>query len=121
MPFARIHEIEYHLPDRILTNEDLETAIPGVSAKRVLDKTGIAEWRIADEDHCASDLAFMAAEKLFTRADLDKASIDALILCTQTPDHLLPATACLLQDRLGLPTHSACFDLGLRCFVWKTG
>ena len=83
-------------------------------AGRLRKKTGIVARRIAAEGETAGDLAFRAAEKLFA-AGVERASIDFLILCTQSPDHFLPPTACILQDRLGLPRSCGAFDYDLGC------
>ena len=84
-------------------------------------KTGIHKRYIAAPDECASDLAFAAAQKLFDQHNIDPQSIDFLLLCTQTPDYPLPTTACLLQDRLGLPTSSGAIDFNLGCSAFPYG
>ena len=56
-----------------------------------------------------------AAEKLFAEHNIDRSTIDFLLFCTQTPDYLLPTTACLMQDRLGLPTSIGALDFNLGC------
>ena len=66
-------------------------------------------------NECASDLGVAAAEKLFAEHDIDRSSIDFLLFCTQTPDYPLPTTACLIQDRLGLPTSIGALDFNLGC------
>ena len=60
-------------------------------------------------------LAEKAAKKLFEENNIDPKSIDFLLLCTQSPDYFLPSTACLLQNRLGIPTTSGAFDYNLGC------
>jgi 3-oxoacyl-[acyl-carrier-protein] synthase-3 len=70
---------------------------------------------VAAPGECASDLAVHAAQRLFTEHRIDPASIDFLLLCTQTPDYPLPTTACLLQDRLGLSTDVGALDFNLGC------
>ena len=64
---------------------------------------------------CASDLGVAAAERLFAEHDIDRSTIDFLLFCTQTPDYPLPTTACLMQDRLGLPTSIGALDFNLGC------
>lgn len=78
-------------------------------------KTGIRQRYIADEGECASDLAVAASEKLFAEHDIDRSTIDFLLLCTQTPDYPLPTTACLLQQRLQLPRSCGALDFNLGC------
>lgn len=123
MSYARIRAIEYHLPSQTLTNEDLEQVFPELPAAKTFSKTGIASRRIAAPDECASDLAEKAALKLFESGACRREDIDAILLCTQTPDYLLPTTACLLQARLGLRTSVAAFDFNLGCsgFVYGLG
>ena len=78
-------------------------------------KTGIRQRHIAAPDECASDLGVAAAEKLFAEHKIDRSTIDFLLFCTQTPDYPLPTTACLIQDRLGLPTSVGALDFNLGC------
>lgn len=118
---ARIAAIATHLPDRVLSNDQLAEIYPAWPAKKILDKTGIRERRVAGEHETAGDLAFHAAQKLFSEGECAREDIDFLILCTQTPDHLLPTTACLLQDRLSLGRHVGALDVNLGCsgFVYS--
>ena len=107
-----IRNIASHLPATVLSNDELARIYPGWSAERIWEKTGIRERRIVKEGECASDLAFGAAERLMASGTRD---IDYLLFCTQSPDYLLPTTACLLQHRLGLPTTCAALDFNLGC------
>jgi 3-oxoacyl-[acyl-carrier-protein] synthase III len=77
--------------------------------------SGIRNRRVAAPGVCGSDLAFTAAERLLERSGTSRDSIDLLIHCTQTPDYLMPTTACLLQHRLGLSKQVAAFDINLGC------
>jgi 3-oxoacyl-[acyl-carrier-protein] synthase III len=113
--FAAIRAVEYHLPERVLTNGELSRAFPEWSAEKVADKTGILERRLAAPGECASDLAEAAARKLFASGACRPEEIDFILLCTQSPDYLLPTTACLLQHRLGLPTSAGALDFNLGC------
>lgn len=83
--------------------------------KEVVDKVGVYERRIADEDTTASDLCFAAAEKLLEDHAIHREEIDALIFISQTADYRMPATAIVLQDRLGLPNTTLAFDVNLGC------
>ncbi len=111
---ASISVIEYYLPEQVLTNAGLAAEFPGWTMEKIQSKTGIEERRIAAADEFASDLAVNAAERLFATG-IDRESLDALLYCTQSPDYFLPATACLLQHRLGLPTTIAALDFNLGC------
>lgn len=123
MSYARICAIEYHLPEHTLTNEALEQVFPELQAGRILAKTGIAQRHIAAAGENASDLAVKAAVKLFDSGVCQRGDIDALLLCTQSPDYILPTTACLLQTRLDLSTSVAAFDYNLGCsgFIYGLG
>jgi 3-oxoacyl-[acyl-carrier-protein] synthase-3 len=114
-PVACISAIAYELPEKTLTNEDLQRENPDWDMSRLAGKTGIVSRRIAAPDECASDLAFRAAEKLLNGLGADRSSIDTLLFCTQSPDHYLPATACILQHRLGLPVTCAALDFNQGC------
>lgn len=120
---ARIMDIEYELPARSLDNETLAREFPEWDVDKIFAKTGIGERRIVDDAETASDLAYRACEKLFTKGNVQRSDVDALIYCTQSPDYLLPATACVLQHRLDLPTHCAAFDFNQGCsgFIYGLG
>jgi 3-oxoacyl-[acyl-carrier-protein] synthase-3 len=120
---AVLRAIEYHLPSRVLSNAELAELYPGWPAEKITEKTGIAERRIAADGECASDLAFGAAQKLFESGVCRRQDIDFILLCTQAPDYFLPTTACLLQDRLGVPTTAGAldFNLGSSGFVYGLG
>ena len=102
--FAAITATEYHLPEKQVTNQQLAALHPEWTAKQILDKTGIEVRCHAAADECPSDLAFQAAQKLFASGACEPAAIDFLLYCTQGADYRIPATACVLQDRLGLPS-----------------
>jgi 3-oxoacyl-[acyl-carrier-protein] synthase-3 len=112
---AVVTAIDYHLPASRLSNEQLVALFPGRSAGEIEDKTGVAERRLAGAGECASDLAFEAAKKLFEERGCSPADIDFLLFCTQSADYFLPATACLLQHRLGLPLTAGALDFNLGC------
>jgi 3-oxoacyl-[acyl-carrier-protein] synthase-3 len=86
-------------------------------------KTGIECRHISAPDECASDLAVEAAKKLFASGAAKPDEIDYVLLCTQSPDYFLPTTACLVQDRLGIPTSAGALDFNLGCsgFIYGLG
>jgi 3-oxoacyl-[acyl-carrier-protein] synthase-3 len=117
-PRLAIHGLASALPSRRVTSAELATRFAGWSHAGEIDAvTGIAERRYAAPGETAADLAVAAAEKLFA-GGLIRAEIDFLIFCTETPDYILPASACLLQDRLGLSRRCAAFDVNLGCSGW---
>ncbi len=88
---------------------------------RVKNVIGIDKRRFVKPNTTASDLCQQAAENLLKDMKIDKKSIDALIFISQTPDHKMPATACILQDKLGLSTSCACFDVNQGCTAYTYG
>lgn len=115
LKYGAVGPIAVHLPDAIETNEQLRAEFPKWDMDLIYQKTGIAARHIAGPRECASDLGVAAAEKLFNEYNIDRESIDFLLLCTQTPDYPLPTTACLMQQRLGLPTSVGALDFNLGC------
>jgi 3-oxoacyl-[acyl-carrier-protein] synthase-3 len=112
---AAILGIESYLPGTPVTNADLAADFAEWDIDRIAKKTGIYQRHIATADQCASDLAYMAAQKLFSSGVCLQGEVDYVLLCTQSPDYLLPTTACLLQERLGLPTQIGALDFNLGC------
>lgn len=112
---ARIAAIATHVPETILSNQELAAAYTGWSADKIAEKTGILERRIAAPGETATDLGLAAAEKLFANGAVDRAAIDFLIFCSQAGDYILPTSACILQERLGLPTSVGALDINLGC------
>jgi 3-oxoacyl-[acyl-carrier-protein] synthase-3 len=118
---AYIRAIEYYLPEKVLTNEELANSFPDWTADRIFEKTGIKERRVVRDGELASDLAEKAAHRLFEVTGIERSSIDYVIFCTQSPDYALPTTACLLQERLGIPTNSGALDINLGCSAYPYG
>jgi 3-oxoacyl-[acyl-carrier-protein] synthase III len=113
--YASIKAIEYYLPPGVLTNEELAPLFPGRSAEELAQKTGVVERRMSAPGDCSSDMAVAAARKLFENAGYSPSDFDFVLLCTQTPDYFLPATACLVQASLGIPTSAGALDFNLGC------
>ena len=113
--WAKIRAIEYCLPEGVINNHDLEKEFESWSAEEIYDKTGIANRHVASEGECASDLGVRAVKKLIQQDLLAPQEVDILIFCTQTPDYYLPTTSCTIQERVGLPTSCAAFDVNLGC------
>lgn len=112
---ARLKDIAIYLPDNVLTNNELAKLYPEWPAEKILEKTGISERRIAAEDQTAGDMAYEAACQLFKQGRVSAEEVDFIILCTQAPDYVLPTTACLLQDRLGISRQAGALDINLGC------
>ena len=110
-----IKAISYYLPEKVVTNEELLNEFPEWSVDKVAAKIGVESRHVAEENETAGDLAEKAALKLFEEYAVDPKTIDFILLCTQSSDHFLPSTACILQDRLGIPTSAGAFDFNLGC------
>lgn len=118
---AYIKAISYYLPENIVTNEDLVKEFPEWTVEKVAGKVGIDSRHIASESETAGDMAEKAALNLFSECNIDPASVDFVLLCTQSPDYFLPTTACILQNRLGIPTSSGAIDYNLGCSGYVYG
>lgn len=112
---AYIRAISYYLPERILTNEELAREFPEWDVDKVYNKVGVRRRHLAADGETAGDLAEKAARNLFEEYGVVPSEVDFLLFCTQSPDHFLPSTACILQDRLGIPTSAGAFDYNLGC------
>jgi 3-oxoacyl-[acyl-carrier-protein] synthase-3 len=103
------------VPYKFVTNDDLVRANPTWNSDKIFAKTGIRSRHVVGDDETSADLGFRAADALLTSLSFDRSQVDAILFCTQTPDYLLPPSACLLQTRLDLPTSCAAFDFNLGC------
>lgn len=112
---AQIHSVDYFLPQNVLTNEDISAMFPEWSVEKISGKTGIYQRHIASSEEFASDLATEAAKKLFKANSIKPDEVEFLILCTQSPDFILPTTACLVQQSLGIPVTAGAIDINLGC------
>jgi 3-oxoacyl-[acyl-carrier-protein] synthase-3 len=101
------------VPEKVLTNDDL-AKIVDTSDEWIRTRTGIRERRIVDDQTASSDLAVEAAQKAIEAAGITPEEIGIVICATVTPDMMFPATACLVQDRIGAK-HAAAFDLSAGC------
>ncbi|AGB41366.1 3-oxoacyl-(acyl-carrier-protein) synthase III [Halobacteroides halobius DSM 5150] len=111
---AKVAGLGSYVPDQVLTNSDLEELVD-TSDEWITQRTGIKERRVVKEDVTASDLGYQAAQKAIENADIDKDKLDLILVATSTPDYVgFPSTACLIQDKLGLPGIPA-FDVAAAC------
>lgn len=111
--FARIIGTGSYLPEKVLTNKDLEQMVD-TTDQWIQDRTGIRQRHIAADDQTTCDLAEHAARRALDDAGLEPTDIDLLLLGTTTPDVVFPSTACLLQHRLGMAECGA-FDINAAC------
>jgi len=111
--FSRIAGTGSQLPDRVLTNHDLE-AMVDTNDQWIRERTGIRERRVVVEGETTATLAREACRKALQAADIDPSEIDLFVMGTTTPDLVFPSTACLLQKQLGLPDCGA-MDVNAAC------
>jgi 3-oxoacyl-[acyl-carrier-protein] synthase-3 len=113
MTYARIIGTGGFLPEKILTNADLEKMVD-TTDEWIFDRTGIKKRHIAAEKETTCDLAEVAARRALEAAGIEATALDLIIVATTTPDRVFPSTACLLQDRLGVHGCPA-FDVQAVC------
>lgn len=126
MPTSTLHNVRFAgmatcVPKRVVSN--LTDCRPQIRTERerLVRNIGIETRRMASEWQCFSDLAFDATEVLLERLQWKREEIDALIVVTQSPDYPIPATAIILQDRLGLSHATVAFDVNLGCSAYPFG
>src|SRR5580704_18545450 len=100
MPGAKITALACYVPPGVLTNQDLEKMVE-TNDQWIVERTGIKERHIAAPEIATSDLALEAARATLEQRGIPATQVDAIIVCTVTPDMFFPSTACLVQDRLG--------------------
>jgi 3-oxoacyl-[acyl-carrier-protein] synthase III len=97
---AKISSVGCFVPPEVLTNDDLSRMVE-TNDRWIVERTGIRERHIAGPDVATSDMAIAAAREALRQRGIDASELDAILVCTVTPDMLFPSTACLVQDRLG--------------------
>jgi 3-oxoacyl-[acyl-carrier-protein] synthase-3 len=117
---AVIKSIASYLPKQKLTNEMLATTFPEWSVEKISAKIGIQQRSISG-DETVSSMAIKAARRLFSTSALKPENVDFILLCTQSPDHFLPTTACIIQHELGVPTTSGALDFNQGCSGYVYG
>ena len=116
---VRIAGISAGVPKRIISNLEIENLSKDYDNEAFVELTGVKERRI--DNLTTSDLCIPAAEKLIADLQWDKNEIDALFFVSQNADYILPATACIAQDRLGLSKECYAMDIALGCSGWVYG
>lgn len=100
MPGAKISALGCFVPPRVLTNDDLSKMVE-TNDRWIVERTGIRERHIASPEMATSDMAVEAAKAALASRGIDASDLDAILVCTVTPDMAFPSTACLVQNRLG--------------------
>ncbi|MDZ7640200.1 MAG: beta-ketoacyl-ACP synthase III [Bryobacterales bacterium] len=116
---AKISALGCYVPPRVLTNQDFEQIVETTN-EWILERTGIRERHIAEPNVATSDLAVEAARKALDSVGLSPSDLDAILVCTVTPDMMFPATACLVQHKLGAKAVWG-FDLLAACCSFLYG
>ena len=114
-------KISKFLPNKIRTNQDIADAHPEYSIDKISNKIGISKRHVASDDEFVSDMGTKAAESLFDKFKIDKNIVDFLILVTQSPDYLLPATSSIIHANLNLPTNAGNIDVNQGCSGYVYG
>lgn len=112
---AYIRAISYYLPEQVLTNEELVEEFPEWNIEKIAAKIGVYSRHICAPNETAGDMAEKAALNLFHEYSIKPEEIDFLLFCTQSPDYLLPPTACILHAKLGLKASAGALDYNLGC------
>ncbi len=110
---AGITSVGYYVPERILTNFDLEKMVDTTN-EWIIKRTGIKERRIIKEGQTTSEISYYAADMAIKNANIDPKTIDLIMIATISFDRLCPSTACYLQQKIGA-VNAACFDLTAAC------
>lgn len=114
MTYSRIIGTGSYLPEKTLTNQDLEKIVE-TSHDWIVSRSGIRERHIAADGEMTSDLAFQASRRAIEAAGISGDEIDLIIVATTSPDMPFPSTACILQDKLGIRNGAAAFDIQAVC------
>ena len=113
MIYSKIKGCGSYLPEKVLTNADLESTLD-TTDEWITTRTGIKKRHIVREDQFTSDLAYEASKIAISDANLQSSDIDLIIVATTTPDKIFPSTACILQKKLGID-ECAAFDIQAVC------
>lgn len=111
--YVGISGVGSYVPERVVTNDDL-SKIVDTSNEWIVERTGIEERRIAEDDTATSDLGTLAAKRALEDAKLQPEDIDLIIVATVTADHAFPSTACIIQKNIGA-MKAAAFDINVGC------
>lgn len=118
---AYIKAVSYYMPEKVLTNEELSVIFPEFNTDEIFRRSGVKKRHISAEGELASDMAVVAAEKLFTESGIQKSEIGFTLFCAEILDRVAPATACILQNRIGLPKYSGAMDIPMGCSGFMYG
>lgn len=118
---VRIAGVSACVPEKKLENKDSQLFESEEEKLKYIETVGVDTRHVTDEKTCSSDLCHAAAERLLNDLGWNKEDIDCLVFVTQTPDYKYPASACIMQARLGLPMSCMTFDVSMSCPGWIYG
>lgn len=118
---AYIKAISCYTPPVSVSNEELQEQLKNCEVSKTAKGVGVSSRHIAGDDMTAGDMAAEAAKIMFKEYNINKDDIDFVILATQSPDHFLPPTACIIQNKLNIPTTAGAFDFDLGCSGYVYG
>lgn len=110
-----IEQIEYYLPEKVITNEDLVLENPAWNIEKIEEKSGVKSRHIVEDDQTAFDLSIKAVEKILSVGTFSKDQIDAIIFCTQSPDYIMPSNSFLIHKYFNFSEDVWTFDYNLAC------
>ncbi len=119
MPYAQILSTGRYVPEQIVTNADVSALLGQDVGPWLIEKVGIEERHVMGPEQVTSDLAVAAARQALDRAGLVATDLDLIIVATDTPDYVSPATASVVQGKLGA-TQAGAFDVNCACAAWVT-
>ncbi len=118
--YAQILATGRYIPEKIITNDDLDQMLGESVGEWLVENVGIHERHIMAADQTTSDMIAAAANQALTRANIPAAQLDLIIVATDTPDYISPATASAVQAKLGA-TNAGTYDINCACAAWVTG
>lgn len=118
---VRLAGVAACVPNNVIDNNDSSLFDNEEDKRKYIETVGVNYRHVTDESTCSSDLCYASAERLIADLGWNKDEIECLIFVTQTADYKYPATSCILQARLGLPTSCMSFDISMSCPGWIYG
>lgn len=107
--------LSVYVPEIEITNEEIAMNFPEWDSEKIISKIGVKKRFVAKIDEFVSDLSVRVINQLLTEFEIDKSTIDYLIICTQSPDYILPTTACIVQNEVGLNKNCGAIDINQGC------
>jgi 3-oxoacyl-[acyl-carrier-protein] synthase-3 len=120
MPHAQIVSTGRYIPDKVITNDDLNVMLGENVGDWLVENVGIEERHVMADDETTSDMIVAAARQAIARAKIRPADLDLILVATDTPDYISPATASAVQAKLGAP-NAGTYDINCACAAWVTG